>query len=470
MISTQRAHNPRSPPTSSRPVPVDNYVPVSPPRTPPRGRRPSVSSPMSWLTRSSSSSLPHGGPYAPSKPIRISEPRFANTFDTITSARGGTLGKGAIVVRTPQEALAGPRNIEEQGFSAIEEAEQDEAPPDSPPLPPIPDVEAPVERTASWHSHTPPRPTRPVPALPQGSLSEPTLPAAACLRSSLKTPITPPEDSPPVPSLPANLSHMPPQAPFEPILVSAIPTAAVDPAKTIVSLETSTMTHRTTLKTIMSRPSLLATYFKTLLPEHDSDADSVYSTVSNADSAFNSIFHRHLASSGLLSPGSTSIHIFLDRPSAPYAHILAYLRSPPSTPECPAILPCAAQLSSCSPSRLEALLELRDEALHLDLDELAKLCSDELRQRQSVSGLGLHMRGLSNASGSSRSIHTLREVVELDARADWRDSGFASGAGASPHTSEGPAEPGVQQRFFTRRRSRKEGSGSLRVARAADWI
>ena len=67
-------------------------------------------------------------------------------------------------------------------------------------------------------------------------------------------------------------------------------------------------------------------------------------------------------------------------PSLPYryAHILSYLRSPTTAP---AALPRAAQLTSSSSSRLEALLELRDEAVYLGLDELAKLCTDELSAR-----------------------------------------------------------------------------------------
>ena len=111
----------------------------------------------------------------------------------------------------------------------------------------------------------------------------------------------------------------PPQPAFEPILVSSIPNHPIDPTKVIVSLETSTTTHRTTLKTLMSRPSHVATYLKSIIPskERESDEVSVDSQASEANSSFNSIFHNHLTSSGLLPQGSTSIHIFLDRPSAP---------------------------------------------------------------------------------------------------------------------------------------------------------
>ena len=98
-----------------------------------------------------------------------------------------------------------------------------------------------------------------------------------------------------------------------------------------------------------------------------------------------------------------------------YAHILTYLRSPESTSEAPAVLPHGARLNG-STSRLEALLELRDESAYLGLDELQKLCTDELRHRHpspsgsSLGGLGLHMRGFSNAS--NKSLHTLRERAE----------------------------------------------------------
>jgi hypothetical protein len=89
---------------------------------------------------------------------------------------------------------------------------------------------------------------------------------------------------------------------------------------------------------------------------------------------------------------------------------MAYLRSAPSTPECPAILPHAVQLISSSTSRLEALLELRDEASYLDLDELQQLCNAEIRHRESIFS---HTR-----VGSDRSLHSVhtheRPVSEPD--------------------------------------------------------
>jgi len=86
---------------------------------------------------------------------------------------------------------------------------------------------------------------------------------------------------------------------------------------------------------------------------------------------------------------------------------MAYLRSAPSTPECPAILPHAVQLISSSTSRLEALLELRDEASYLDLDELQQLCNAEIRHRESIFS---HTR-----VGSDRSLHSVHTFHERPA-------------------------------------------------------
>ena len=353
-MQTQRAKSSRSPPAISKPVPIDEYRPVSPPMTPPRQRGGSISSPRTWLTRTSTNGSSHSLPYTPSKPVRISEPKFLNGFDAFATQRSGQLGAGATIVKTPQEALVGSRCFspfrtepepDEDQVVRLEEQESVRAPspparPESPPLPPIP-LESPVE-TETPRSHTPPRPTRPVPECPvecpsvspsvsecsttsayTGSPQSCTTLTASPLRSSLKTrspqPTVYTPESPPVPALPENLSCSPPQPPFDAILLSPPLTGHVDPSKVIVSLETSTKTHRTTLGTLMSRPSFLSSFLAELLParRRDSDATSMYSEVSEADSSFNSIFHQHLASSGLLKQASTTMHVFLDRPSAP---------------------------------------------------------------------------------------------------------------------------------------------------------
>jgi hypothetical protein len=86
---------------------------------------------------------------------------------------------------------------------------------------------------------------------------------------------------------------------------------------------------------------------------------------------------------------------------------MAYLRSAPSTPEHPTIIPRAVQLIFSSSSRLEALLELRDEASYLGLDELQQLCNAEIRHRESMLS---HTHVGSTGSGPSvQSLHTFRD-------------------------------------------------------------
>ena len=186
-----------------------------------------------------------------------------------------------------------------------------------------------------------------------------------------------------------------------------------------------------------------------------------------------------------------------------YAHILAYLRTLPSTPEHPAILPRPVQLTSTSSSRLDALLELRDEAKYLDLDEMYKLCTDELRLRQSDdrrnNALGFHTRVMSNASSvSGRSLGTLRENVEhgteshelgektvKHTRNRSKDSGLGSGSPRSgpkalsprnsdPHSDTWNSSPPVmanasalKQRLQMNSRGRKQSPVSRPVGR---WV
>lgn len=340
-MQSRRTHPSR--PSISRPFPAEFPPSSSPTKSPPvtnSRSRPGVMSatlPLTrgWLSRSSSSSSGSSVPYAPSKPTRISEPKLDAGF------RSGTLGSGATVVRTPQDALAGTRAAiivadtqDTVTSSSIEDRRGERLSParnntlNSPPLPPIPDfgddeleelLEEPEDRHSgmqSVRSTTPSRPTRAVPPTPPEEIADPI----PLTRPSLKNG-SPPTSGyfPPVPSLPNNLAPSPPQVAFDPILISPPPTAGVDPSRVIVSLETSTTIFRTTLSTLTSRPSLLGSYLKSLVAPRDRDLDemSIYSNQSDENSAFHSIFHRHLTSSGLLSQTSTSMHVFLDRPSAP---------------------------------------------------------------------------------------------------------------------------------------------------------
>jgi hypothetical protein len=79
--------------------------------------------------------------------------------------------------------------------------------------------------------------------------------------------------------------------------------------------------------------------------------------------------------------------------------------------------------------RLEALLELRDEAAFLKLKELQRLCEDELRSRQGTVLFNNHYSHDSDTLGSVHSqqasvysLHTLIERVESDIQSNLRSS------------------------------------------------
>ncbi|KAF9453086.1 hypothetical protein P691DRAFT_782445 [Macrolepiota fuliginosa MF-IS2] len=383
---------------------VQPSIPVVMPAHHPR--RPSVSSTMHWLSRKDSKASPER-----------------------------TLG--ATVVRTPEDALR-DTNVRVT-FDA-------QAQPSSPPLPPLPIPED-GEVELLEDTPRPAKPRRPVPAAPS-----PTPSSSSSVRPSLKSrSSTAVEDPPHVPPVPSHIPLSAPVPPFTPILVSAPLGPDTDPSKVIITLETCTATHKSTLATLSSRPSFLADYLTELINSPAaSQASSVYST----ESADVERYRNHLATQGLLpaASSSTSLHIFLDRPSAPYTHILTFLRTPSSLPEYPSTLPRSVQLSSLTHStssslfnaKLEALLELRDETAYLGLDSLYKLCTDEIRQR--LHHAPRHTRGTSHASvntmmgpgllpslsgrppsvqshhASVYSLHTLIERVEGDLNSSNKDA------------------------------------------------
>jgi hypothetical protein len=360
-------------------------TPVSPPKTPspPRGHRhlPSISKPMTWLARTSSSDTNHHHKRNAStptihSPIQISEPKFANhaSLLMLNPVRSGTLGSGATVVRTPQEALAGSgvqfgeeevlEDIQEEGAqeqNAICSDDEDlyvqehksrelPSPPDSPPLPQVPSRNSVSNETSQSSpdlqltkdadlppSQTPP----PSPSKATNSSSKECLvhdskhpqstppPSVEVLRPSVKT------ISPQI-SDHAPYNTTPIQPPFHAILVSPVPSSTIDRSKIIISLETTTTTYRTTLATLTSRTSHLSEFLTSILPTSDpEDAKDAEDGSDNAsvasqppyelNNSFNSIFHNHLTAAGLLTQSSTSLHIFLDRPSAPLVY---YLRVP----------------------------------------------------------------------------------------------------------------------------------------------
>ncbi|ESK96058.1 hypothetical protein Moror_7403 [Moniliophthora roreri MCA 2997] len=358
---------------------------------------------MGWLSRTNTQSS--------EKTHRKSDSKSTPRSIEILSERTGPLGSGATIVRTPEEALQDSRVcLTRYDSKGVDEMGQ-RSKPIQPPISPVSDnVSLPLASPA-------------LPSLPASdgqydsqeledpfdfendeSLACPPAPheAEASPRSSLKTPRSSTEDLSQIPPLPINVTpSCPPQPEFRPILVSELPSSPLDFSKVLITLETCTTTYRTTVETLTSRPSHLSAYITLLFPRQRSNSttSSIYST----NSGDLSVYRNHLASQGLLSRTPANLHIFLDRPSAPYAHILSYLRSlDPEESGLLDTLPRAIQLQpSYTQSRLEALLELRDEAAYLNLDGLYKLCVDEIRQRQPSLTPRLHSRNQSRTLQSS---------------------------------------------------------------------
>jgi hypothetical protein len=337
-------------PSISYPIPITDFPPRTPsPRPQPmslrsqRGRRPSLSSPMSWLTRSSSTS-------SNTPPARISHKKSS----TIASIRHGNFGSGVTVVRTPQEALAGsgvaveyasdqenehgelkvgkqfPDEDEDEDEDEYEETGQDGhrteagASPsraDHPEAASVPPAYSPPRSSLPLSKSTPslplkdsrssrpprPAPAQPIPSDPSVLLTQKKLPPPPL---STLFPAVPP--FPPQLATPTSLPQ------FECILLSPVPSNAIDFSKVLVTVETCTSTHRTTFSTLTSRPSHLANYLNTLFSDVDDELEhetmSLGSPAENG--SFNSIFHNHLTSSGVLSQSTYHVHVFLDRPSS----------------------------------------------------------------------------------------------------------------------------------------------------------
>ena len=294
-------------------------------------RRPSISHTMHWLTRTSTQSSSNTTSYAAPKPVRISEPKLVRSIDILSPPRTGALGSGAIIVRTPDEALreTGVRVTYEDNkehlvkhiddkvtASSIQEshtsADEPLSPPTSPPLPPLPlpetteeEEEIPGPETAKM---PPPRPIRAPPLAPP--FQPPSRPSSLKARSVHIS-----QDAPAVPEVPPHFAVSTQPPPFSAILISE-PPVKVDPSKTIVTLETCTTTYKTTINTINSRLSHLSDYISSLYDQCESKSASAKSSVYSTASDDMAAYHHHLTSQGLF-PRSTNIHIFLDRPSGP---------------------------------------------------------------------------------------------------------------------------------------------------------
>ena len=293
-----------------------------------KSKQSSLSGTMSWLSGNKSTKAAYT---STSPPLRISEPKVNDAFGRVEQAPSVT------IVRTPQEALTfmqkDKEKVREDSFEYVETRPKRAgsqrsqtggyssrnpcpSPPTSPPLPPLPDLARISPRSPTKPSmRTPPQ--MPLPQVPRPIPSPPRTVKASYPSSLNEYSMTPHVETAPPPS--------PSPPPFDPILLSTIPSLPIDPKKTIVTLETSTESLKTTMATLISRETCnFSEYFSRILLEarkkQHSEASSVYSQSSgieeNLDS-INSIFVNHISASGLLAPAPAALHVFLDRPSAP---------------------------------------------------------------------------------------------------------------------------------------------------------
>jgi hypothetical protein len=353
MIATRRRQNSYSRPPSAF---TQTPSPTSPNPSQGHSRKTSLTNmkanPMNWIQRSATSSSRDSFGQTP-RPI-ISEPQSTNynALD-ITVPRKGKLGTGkkcsyrdsstyieyalpgATVVRTPEDALREEFITEDGRCIPSPTKELPPSPVTPPPATPILTSRSSPSLPLRELQEAKPAPTGPLPPTPSAS-------TITRLRPSIKprgsSPPSSGEFCPPIPMLPPHVTTSPPQPPFEAILLSGAPTRDVDPKKTIVTIDTSTTTYKTTLSTLMSAESHLSRYLDSILTNGEDDviesnaddAASVYSNIS--ENGFDSIFQRHLASTGVIPksmPKSqvAGIHLFLDRPGAPYVPLSIPLAS-----------------------------------------------------------------------------------------------------------------------------------------------
>ncbi|KAK0482103.1 hypothetical protein EDD18DRAFT_1112735 [Armillaria luteobubalina] len=393
---------------------------------------PSLSSTMNWLSRSSSSvSVTQAARHKSSRSIEIMSPRY------------GSLGTGATIVRTPDEALkdsgvrltyedSSPTEETYHGY-ILDEKPEDIDRPLPPPPPPLPfELESDEEGELLDSDYddderiraAPPRPTRALPPCPTISHSQPAK----------------------APSYTASSDSFPPP-PFRAILLSDAPTSTVDRSKVIVTLETCTHTHKTTFDTLTSQSSHLSDFLAGLFPRtrNMSDASSIYST--NSDDMQACQTPLQLAPTGF-SHSPFYLHVFLDRPSEPYPHILAYLR-------------CHPQYSRLPRLDIGALLDLRDEATFLGLTGLQALCAEEIRRLATVAP---------SVHSMCASVHS--NLLERTGREMQRPG---TGTGTAHDTEKSLSDGGVGFRSpptpqsWTKSRTRESTSTSSRRS-PAGWI
>ncbi len=248
---------------------------------------PSFSTPMHWLSRSSSSVSESKTHHKPSRSIELLSPR------------SGALGSGATVVRTPDDAL------KDSGVRLPPHPEEKPGSPASlagrtlPPLPSDLDSDDDGERVDEYRASS----SQDVRLPPQYPKRAP--PPCPIDLSTTRAPF---RTSSPV---------QVPSPPFRVLLVSAPPNSTVDRSKVLVTLETCTTTFRTTLDTLLAQPSYLSEYLLSLFPppRNMSCSSSIYSTGSEGEHEMQETYRNHLISQGLLSKSPFNLHLFLDRPS-----------------------------------------------------------------------------------------------------------------------------------------------------------
>ncbi|KAG8949250.1 hypothetical protein FRC04_008852 [Tulasnella sp. 424] len=409
--------------------------PTPPPQTPPPSRtspkRPSISASaaMNWLSHKSSNSIAslRGRTNSLNKDqmpsiqgLRISEPIPLTDDSGVMYSRGPKqqqqqqlhaiarpLGHGAEVVATPAEALERPAaRIASPPPNNNTNASAGRRAGDLPPIPQSPpgglrsSKSSPHLKSPTFHSRTTSEYSN------TALRSPPPPPVRSPLRGpSVIPPLTP---FPTPPAQPLNIPSegsafaVPPVAPqskFNAVLLSSNLDSksflSNKRSQVIVTLETSTEVFKTTLSTLTSRPSYAAAWFESILKgaaeesieeEREEEVEEPASTTSSVPpSPFTRVFQDHLTSQGLRPniPSYREIHLFMDRPSAPYPHVLNYLRSPVESTS----LPRAIQFgeapnptSAHDAMKVDALLELRDEAAYLGLEGLLQLCELELRR------------------------------------------------------------------------------------------
>ncbi|PFH52776.1 hypothetical protein AMATHDRAFT_138995 [Amanita thiersii Skay4041] len=438
--------------------------------------RPSAS--RDWFSRNRNGTPPLSSPYTTSKHIPIPEPRLVPSVDLPSEPRSGVLGSGATVVRTPEEALreTGVRftydgKIQEPGTAELLKSQTEtvqpgtlklvRSPNSSPPLPPLPlPSEDETQLLSDTESDGPEPPSKDRLASPARAMTESvvtrTVPAPSMHQTQKE----------------ASFLNIPPTPlpPFHPILLSDSPVVD-DPRDTIIVLETSTITYKTTLNSLESQPSHLLEYIHALpsaRPRIHSKSSSIYSTTSDDVP----IIRQHLDQQNSYSTSTPRIHIFLDRPSTPYAHILTYLRAAACQQE-QLMLPFGVQLiPNCTQDRIEALIELRDEAAFLGLTELHGLCEDELNSGQASRALSKSYSNGSNTLGSQHSspasIYSLHTLIE---RAETNDrSGSPSSLSDSRCQGRGSAKPTPTPESWKADHSRKPSRCNPSGPPPAGWI